>query len=275
MRGGKVKILSVIVPAYKRSLKVRRRLLSVIVPTYKQERTIRKDLTNILTTLEEGLGRDYDFEIICVVDGHLDRTFEEASKIKSSKLKVYGYKDNYGKGHAVRFGMAKAKGDIISFLDAGMDISPKGIMMLLAHMNWYDADIIVGSKKHPVSRVNYPLLRSVLSWGYHLGVKALFGLPLSDTQSGIKIFRRDVVEKILPRLLVKSYAMDIEMLSVAKYLGFTRIYEAPIEVRFDKRSSAIKWSTSFWMAWDTAAVFYRLKLLHYYDEKNKKNWIVS
>lgn len=253
----------------------RPKFLSVIVPAYRQGKTIRKDLENILITLDQGLGRDYDYEVICVVDGDLDDTYREALKIKSSKLKIYGYKDNYGKGHAVRFGMSKAKGDIISFLDAGMDISPKGIMMLLAHMNWYDADIIVGSKKHPVSRVNYPLLRSVLSWGYHLGVKFLFNLPLSDTQSGIKIFRRNVVEKILPRLLVKSYAMDIEMLSVAKYLGFDRIYEAPIEVRFDKKSSAIKWSTSFWMAWDTAAVFYRLKILHFYDDKNKKNWIVS
>ena len=249
--------------------------VSVIVPAYKQERTIKKDLENILKTLDEGLGRDYDYEVICVVDGDLDKTFEQADKVKSKKLKVYGYQTNHGKGYAVRYGMAKAKGNIISFLDAGMDISPKGIMMLFAHMNWYDADIIVGSKKHPVSRVNYPFIRRLLSWGYHFGVKVLFGLPLSDTQSGIKIFRRKVVEKILPRLLVKHYAMDIEMLTVAKYLGFTRIYEAPIEVRFKKGLSKIDWTTLFKMAWDTVAVFYRLKILHYYDEKNRKNWIVS
>lgn len=254
---------------------IKTNFLSVIVPAYRQEKTIKKDLLNILSTLEQGLGKDYDFEVICVVDGDLDNTYKEASKIKSPKLRVFTYKVNLGKGHAVRFGMAKARGDIISFLDAGMDISPKGIMMLLAHMNWYDADIIVGSKKHPVSRVNYPFVRRILSWGYHLGVKMLFNLPLSDTQSGIKIFKRKAVEKILPRLLVKSYAMDIEMLSVAKYLGFNRIYEAPIEVRFDKKSSSIKWTTLFWMAWDTAAVFYRLKLRHYYDDSNRKNWITS
>lgn len=255
--------------------KDRVKILSVIVPAFKQERTIKKDLENILFTLDTGLGRDYDYEVICVVDGRLDKTYEKAIKIKSPKLKVYGYKNNRGKGHAVRFGMSKARGDIISFLDAGMDISPKGIMMLLAHMNWYDADIIIGSKKHPVSRVNYPFLRKILSWGYHLGVNILFGLSISDTQSGIKIFKRSVIEKILPRLLVKSYAMDIEMLSVAKYLGFNRIYEAPIEVRFNKKTSAIKLATCFWMAWDTAAVFYRLKILHYYNNSNKKNWITS
>ena len=252
--------------------KGKNQFLSVIVPTYKQERTIKKDLENIIDTLDSGLS-NIDFEIICVIDGKIDNTSKEAKKIKSNKLKVYEYNNNQGKGYAVRFGMSKAKGDLISFLDAGMDISPKGIMMLMAHMDWYNADIIVGSKKHPVSKVNYPILRKILSLGYHLGVRILFGLDLSDTQSGIKIFRREVVEKILPRLLVKTYAMDIEMLAVAKYLGFDRIYEGPIEVTFSKLTSAVRWNTSFKMAWDTLAVFYRLKVLHYYEDKNINNWI--
>lgn len=256
-------------------LKNKKKFLSVIVPAYKQELTIKKDLENIKDTLEAGLSSDYDYEIICVVDGRFDGTEEEAKKVKSPKIRIYSYKENKGKGYAVRYGMKQAKGDLISFLDAGMDISPKGIMMLMAHMDWYNADIIVGSKRHPVSRVNYPFLRKILSFGYHLGVRILFGLDLSDTQSGIKIFKREVVEKILPKLLVKTYAMDIEMLAVAKYLGFERIYEGPIEVTFNKLTSLIKWSTSFWMAWDTAAVFYRLHILHYYDDKNKKNWIAS
>jgi len=254
--------------------KKKKRLLSVIVPAYKQEKTIKKDLLNVLETLKEGL-KDVDFEIICVVDGILDDTYKNAKSIKSDRLKVFGYEDNRGKGYAVRFGMKEANGDLISFLDAGMDISPKGIMMLMSHMDWYNADIIVGSKKHPVSRVNYPLFRRFLSFGYHLGVRILFGLNLSDTQSGIKIFKREVVEKILPRLLVKTYAMDIEILAIARYLGFERIYEGPIEVTFNRLTSAVKWSTCFWMAWDTAAVFYRLKILHYYDDKNRKNWITD
>ncbi len=247
-------------------------LLSVIVPAYKQENTIKKDLENIINTLELGL-INTDFEVICVVDGELDKTYKESLKVKSIKLRVFEYKVNQGKGHAVRFGMSKAKGDLISFLDAGMDISPKGIMMLMAHMDWYNADIIVGSKRHPVSQVNYPLLRKILSTGYQFGLRILFGLQLTDTQSGIKIFKREVVEKILPRLLVKTYAMDIEMLTVSQYLGFKRIYEGPIEVKFIKSNSAVNWSTSFYVLWDTLAVFYRLKILHYYDDGNKKNWI--
>lgn len=250
---------------------MKKNLLSVIVPAFKQVETIKVDLENIDSVLQEGL-KAYDYEIICVVDGKLDDTFKQAKKAQSPKIKVFGYETNKGKGYAVRFGMVRSKGELVSFLDAGMDISPKGLMMLMAHMEWYDADVIVGSKRHPVSRVNYPFLRHTLSLGYHFGVKLLFGLSLTDTQSGIKIFKRKVVDKVLPRLLVKRYAMDIEMLAVARELGFQRIYEAPIEVKFDRRTSRIRWSTIFHMVWDTLAVFYRLKILRYYDDNNRRLW---
>lgn len=248
-------------------------LLSVVIPAYKKGRTIKRDLESIDKTLREGLPSDYDYEIICVEDGQFDNTGDEVAKIKSTKLKFITRKENMGKGYTVREGFKHAKGEIISFLDAGREISPKGIMMLMAHLEWYNADIVVGSKRHPASRVNYPPLRKIFSVGYHFGSKILFGLRLRDTQSGIKIFRREVVDAILPRLLVKMYAMDIEMLAVANHLGFDRIYEAPIEVHFDDDTSDISWPTVFKMAWDTMAVFYRLRILHYYDDSNKKNWL--
>ncbi len=248
-------------------------LLSIVVPAYKQEKTIKTDLENIISVLDEGLPANYDYEIICVVDGRLDKTEAEAKKVSSKKLSIKSYEKNQGKGHAVRTGMKYAKGELVSFLDAGMDISPKGIMMLMAHMEWYKADVVVGSKRHPVSRVNYPFKRKLYSIGYHLLIRVLFKLPLNDTQSGIKIFKRKVVEAILPRLLVKDYAMDIEMLAVSKYLGFNRIYEAPIEVTFNKNTSAISWKTVYKMLWDSLAVFYRLRIRRYYDDKNKKNWL--
>lgn len=250
------------------------KLLSVIVPAYKQERTIEEDLKNIDRVLAEGL-KGYKYEIICVVDGILDKTYQNARKVKSSPVKVLAYESNQGKGYAVRYGFAHSKGDIVSFLDAGMDISPKGMMMLMAHMEWYNADIVVGSKRHPVSRVNYPLIRHILSVGYHAMAKIMFGLYLTDTQSGIKVFRRKVVQAILPRLLVKRYAMDIEMLAVANHLGYKRIYEAPIEVKFNEKTSAIRWQTIIDMALDTLAVFYRLRILRYYEDKNKSNWLID
>lgn len=253
---------------------IKNKLLSIIIPTYKQARTIKRDLKNIDKVLKSSL-KEIKYEIICIVDGEVDKTYKEAKKIRNPRIKVFSYSENKGKGYAVRFGMARSKGDLISFLDAGMEISPASITMLMAHMQWYNADIIVGSKRHPVSRVNYPLRRHIFSIGYHILVKMLFGLSVKDTQSGIKVFKRKVIEKVLPRLQVKKYAMDIEILSVAYHLGYRRIFEAPIEVKFNKRTSRINWLTILHMMIDTFAVFYRLRITGYYSETNKKSWLID
>lgn len=254
--------------------RLKRRFLSVIIPTYKQEKTILKDIGRVIEALKR---IRYDHEIIVVVDGKRDdsRTWEKLMTLKLPKIKVIGYDHNHGKGHAVRYGMAQAKGDPIAFLDAGMDLNPNSLSMLLEHFEWYNAHIIVGSKRHPVSKVNYPLQRKILSWGYQNICRILFGLNIRDTQVGMKIFRREVLKDVLPRLLVRQYAFDIEMLSVAHRLGYQRIFEAPIEVEWDRKSSLVSGSilkTVFNMLIDTAAVFYRLRILRYYDNHNRHKW---
>ncbi len=253
------------------------KLVSVIVPAYKQEDTIVKDLGRIKEALDK---LRYPIELICVVDGKVDSTFERAEKFAKNyqRFKVIGYDTNRGKGYAVRFGMAESKGEIIAFIDSGMDLNPNGLSMLLEHFEWYDADIVVGSKRHPVSKVDYPWQRRLLSIGYQLLVWPLFGLRVKDTQVGMKFFRREVLEKVLPRLLVKHFAFDVEMLAVANYLGFKRIYEAPIDInlRFGAASSITSQrflKIVFAMLKDTLAIFYRLRILHYYSDKNKRKWV--
>lgn len=247
------------------------------MPAFKQEKTIGRDLKRIHSILEK---LRYNAELICVDDGSPDDTFKEAKKaVKSlSNVEIVRYEVNKGKGYAVRFGMAKSKGDIIAFVDAGMDINPNGLSMLLEHFEWYGADIIVGSKRHPASKVYYPWQRRIMSMCYQLFTRVLFGLKIKDTQVGIKFYKREVLEKVLPRLLVKQFAFDIEILAVANYLGFKRIYEGPIEMELqwgEKSSITNKrfLHTVFRMIWDTIAVFYRLFILGYYADRNKKNWV--
>src|SRR3989344_6389727 len=253
--------------------------ISVIMPAYKTEKVIKESLLRAKDVLE---GMGYDYEIICVVDGRLDKTWEVGKKMAkkySRKIKVVGYKNNLGKGHAVRYGMARSSGDIVGFLDVGLDLKTESLKMLLSHFEWYEADIIVGSKRHPVSKVTYPWQRKIMSYAHQLLVRVLFGLKIKDTQVCMKFFRREVLERTLPRLLVKTFAFDVEMLAVANYLGFTRIYEAPIDLKMDFKSSSIVSkgfaNTIFLMLMDTLAVFYRLRILDYYNTKNKKNWITS
>lgn len=245
------------------------RFLSLIIPAYRQEKTIIENLRSLDKALS---ALPYRYEIIAVVDGFLDRTFEKAKSIKNKKIRVLGYEKNHGKGYAIKLGMLSAKGDVIGFIDAGMDIDSSAISLLLDLMSFHDADIVVGSKLHPESKVNYPLVRKVLSWGYRTLTHFLFGLNIKDTQVGLKFFRKKVVKDIFPRLLVKKFAFDIEVLAVSNSRGFTRIAEGPIKLDFTGVSSIT--STSFWkiilhMLWDTFAVFYRLKILHYYDKSLK------
>lgn len=244
-------------------------LLSVIVPVYRQERTIKEDLIRIKKSLDEA---GWNYEVVVVVDGKVDKSYQKAKKTTSSRLRVYGYKENQGKGYAIRYGMKKAKGDYVAFIDSGMEIDPLGLSMLLQHLVWYDADIIVGSKRHPVSQVDYPLVRRFLSWGYFKLVRILFGLKVSDTQAGIKVFRKKVLAEILPVLLVKKYAFDIEMLAVARAFGYQRIFDAPIKLDYQfkslTRSSTLR--TIFLMLWDTLTVFYRLRILRHYQRKKRR-----
>lgn len=248
-------------------------LLSVILPAYKQEKTIQQDIARIAKTLSQ---LRFDYELIVVVDGKIDKTFEQASIMAGKKIKVTGYDTNHGKGYAVRYGIAKSKGDIIGFIDGGGDLNEKWLSMMLEHFRWYNADIIVGSKRHPVSIVSYPLGRKILSWGYQQIIRIFFGLNIRDSQVGMKLYRREVIEKVLPRLIVKRFAFDIEILAVANKLGFNRIYEAPVEIDFTDVTSSIT-SKSFWkvvlaMLIDTLAIFYRLHILHYYDDNNHRKW---
>lgn len=240
--------------------------LSLVIPAYKQEKTILKDIKNLDKVLSV---LPYDYEIIVVVDGFIDKTFKNAKRINKDHIKVLGYENNEGKGHAVRYGMLKAKGDVVGFIDAGMDIHPTGISILLDLMIWRDADIIVGSKLHPESKVNYPFFRKVLSWGYRTLTRILFGFSVSDTQVGLKFFKRDIVEKVFPKLLVKTFAFDVEILAVANAWGYKKIYEGPVELNFNNASNITSknfWIIVFLMLWDTMAVFYRLKILKYYNK---------
>jgi len=256
-------------------IKPKDNFISVIVPAYKQEKTIYHDLKNIESVLKK---IRFNYELICVVDGKIDKTFQEAKKIKSKKIKVIGYKDNHGKGHAVRYGAIRARGNLIAFIDAGMDLDPNGLSMMLEHFEWYNADIIVGSKCHPVSKVDYPWQREILSAGYQFLIKILFGLKIRDSQVGMKFFKRQVLEDVLPRLLVKKYAFDIEILAVANHLGYSRIFAAPVNITWDEKNSVLSkslYKAIMTMFFDTLAVFYRLKILHYYDNKNKHRWVYN
>jgi len=235
--------------------------LSIVIPAYNEEKNIYKTVDEILKAHDV---LDYDYEVIVVVDGSSDRTEDQAKRHKSSKVKIYAYKSNHGKGYAIKYGVSKANGDIITFTDAGGDFDPKQFDNCVKLLEIFDADFVIGSKRHPASRVNYPWKRRVYSYIYHKMIRVLFGLNVTDTQAGLKFMKREVAKAVVPRALVKQYAFDLEMLVIAKQLGYGRIFEAPVEMDFNKSSSGISVKTISKMILDTLAVFYRARVLNYY-----------
>ncbi len=246
---------------------------SLIIPVYKQGNIIKRDIESIIRALSV---LSVPFEIIPVIDGQLDNSLQEAKKVKDPRVKVVGYETNHGKGYAVRYGFSHATGDVIGFLDAGGDLNPSALPLMLAKFTFEHADVVLGSKRHPDSKISYPTYRKIFSWVYQKLVKILFGLDVRDTQVGMKVYKRELLEEVLPRLLVKQFAFDIEILAVAYHLGYKKIYEAPVIIDLFSVKSSIKWSglinVVYQMIKDTLAVFYRLRLLHYYDNSSKRKW---
>lgn len=232
------------------------------MPAYNAENLFR----NVLEVKKKIEGSFKNFEIVVVNDGSISRfskDFEKFKTIHSKNIHVVGYQKNMGKGYALKQGFLNSEGDVIVFLDSDLELSPDHIKEFYKMLE--EGDVVIGSKRHKNSKVNYPIFRRVMSFFYQKMIKILFNLDLKDTQVGIKMFKREVLERCMQRLLVKRYAFDIELLALAKKEGFS-IIEAPIKMNF-KLESNIKPTSVANMILDTLAVFYRLKIIKYYDRK--------
>ncbi|MEB3755325.1 MAG: glycosyltransferase [Desulfurococcales archaeon] len=201
------------------------KLISIIMPVYNGESYIAYSIHTVSEFLKH---YNLPHEIIIVDDGSRDNTRNKA--LKTSKdhqnIKVVGYKQNHGKGVAFLYGYKHSKGNILVLFDSDLDIPPEQIPILLAVMRKTKADIVITNKWHPLSRTKASNLRYFLSKSYNSIVKLLTGLKLNDTQTGAKAIKRQVLDNIAPKMYVKRYAFDVELLLLATKLGY-RITEAP------------------------------------------------
>jgi len=234
--------------------------LSVIVPAYRDAENIAANLRRLAGALE---ATGQTWEVIVVSDGDL-ATYEAASTVVDPRIRVLGYEHNQGKGFALRHGMALASGALVIMIDSDMEIDPGEIGRMASLMALYDADVVVGSKRHPLSSVHYPVLRRFQSACYQVLVRTLFRIKVRDTQTGLKMLRREVATKVLEVALVKRFAFDLELLVLARHYGFRRVIEAPVNINYSFRSTTNLRAAARVLC-DTLAIFYRLRIRHYYD----------
>ncbi len=205
------------------------------------------------------------FEIIAVDDGSEDRTSSEISELCSSypHLIHVALKVNSGKGAALKRGFERCSGDYVLFLDADLDLPIDQAGLFFEVMKEEQSDIVIGCKMHPDSDLSYPLHRRIMSRTYFALVKALIGLPIRDTQTGMKLFRREALETAFPRMLVKQFAFDLELLTIAHEFNF-KVAEAPVTLVFQPKAYGFKLKSIARIVIDTLAIFYRAKVLKYY-----------
>lgn len=232
--------------------------ISVIIPAFNEEENIQNTILETAESLKSfGIS---DFEIIVVNDGSLDNTLDVIKGIaKSCKdfIKIIDYKPNRGKGYALRTGASKSLKKIVVFLDADMELHPLQIKNLLIKMKDSGSDVVIGSKRSKDSKVSYSFKRKIFSSTYYYFVKILFGLPLRDTQTGLKIFKAQALKSIIDKLFIDKYAFDLELLIALDRKGF-RIAECPVEVTQIRQKGRIGIRDIFLMMKDTFRIFNRL-----------------
>lgn len=236
--------------------------ISLVIPAYKAEKFIKSVVEMRIKELQ-AIG--VPFEIIVVLDGFSDKSANTLNKIKHKGLKVFHYQRNRGKGFAVRYGMSKARGEYIGYIDAGKDVLKGNIARMFERIRQKDADAVIPSKWVKDSRIIYPLSRKLYSKFYNFFLRVLLGINVSDTQVGAKLYTHQLVKRVLPRLMVKRFAFEAEFLAVAKHLGFKRFVEVPVDIREDDKST-ITYYDGLKSFWDTFAVFYRLRISKFYDK---------
>ena len=243
--------------------------VSVIMPAYNEESHISSSLEETVRTFND-FGCSY--EIIVVDDGSRDKTYEQAIRFASNydNIVVKRNRVNYGKGRALKYGCRFVTGKYVVFLDADMDLHPGQVQIFFDIMRLDEADIVIGSKLHPNSKLYYPLGRRIISSIYFFLVNLLFGLPIKDTQTGLKVFKYEALKEIFPKIMIKQFAFDLELLVNAHHLGY-KIAEAPVILKSRRKSGRIGFYSIYRVWLDTMAIFYRMYILKYYDRDNPRN----
>lgn len=233
--------------------------LSVVVPFYNPGSALRPTVKELVATLRSiGLG----FEVICVSDGATDGS-EDTLHGESPDVVRVVRQPHAGKGQALRSGFAGATGRYVGFIDADGDLPPSQLSTFVRFADG-TADVVAGSKLQPGSNIALPPLRRVYSWAWQLLTFALFRLRVRDTQTGLKLIRREVLDEVLPRTKETGFAFDVELLVVARHLGHTKVVEVPVVI-LKRHRSTVSARTGLVMALDLFRIFWRLHVSRAYD----------
>src|SRR5205807_4042900 len=179
--------------------------VSIVMPAYNEGDCIRKNVAEIArrfgTVCE-------DYEVIVVDDGSIDETRRQVETLPDHRVKLVSYHRNKGKGYAFRKGFSRVTGEFTFLVDSDAEIMAKDLLDYLEALQ--TTDIVIGSKRHPLSIVRTPAMRRFLSLGFNIFERLLTGVKATDTQAGFKGMKSRMLYRVMPLITAKRFAFDVE-----------------------------------------------------------------
>lgn len=231
--------------------------LSVIIPARHDVNRIPITLLDVDHHLSKG---DFTYEIIVVVNGApTDGTDELVEKfaLMIANLRVIKLTENERKGWAVKKGMLEARGKYRIFMDADNSTSVDQFHNMLPYFK-EGYDVVIGSRAVKGAKLEpaQPLIRQIPGKLGNLFTQALLLWGIWDTQCGFKAFTEEAATRIFPLQRINGWGFDVEVLALAKKLGF-RIKEIPV-TWVNEPFSAVTPRAYLEVLWDNVKIRYWL-----------------
>ncbi len=211
--------------------------ISLVIPMYNESAIIEQAVETFSTYMKKTFR---DFELIFVDDGSTDGCGDAvtAAHEQDARIRLCRYEENRGKGYAVRTGVLAAEGDLIVFTDCDNAYGEDAVGALANTLLKTGADIVVGSRNLSEDGYEgYTFVRKLASKTYIKVISVAAGFKLSDSQCGIKGFRREIAKKIFSNCEVDRFAFDLEVLMIATKLN-AKIAEMPVKI-INHRASTV------------------------------------
>lgn len=204
--------------------------ISLCIPMYNESSIIESTAKTLSKYMKETFG-DGNYEIIFSDDGSKDGSGDIVRSLGLPGVRVVGYKDNRGKGSAVREAVLASNGDIVMFTDADLAYGTDVIKSMTDALDKHpEASLAIGSRNLDASGYDgYTFTRRIASKAYIKVLCIVGGFKLSDSQCGCKAYRGKEAKEIFSKCKVNGFAFDFETILRAQKANYT-IIEVPVKV---------------------------------------------
>ncbi len=197
--------------------------IDLIIPAYNEAGRIENTLRKYLSFF------DGSVQFTVVLNGCKDNTLAVVKGLQQQypdRVLIHNIKQAVGKGGAILYGWQQSPCPILGFVDADGATPPEEFQKLLNALHGYDGAIASRFLPGSIVQQRQSPLRTVMSRIFVTVVQSMFNMPYQDTQCGAKVFRREVLEPILPQMLARDMTFDVELLYRLTHTA-ARIIEVP------------------------------------------------